>query len=67
VTPPAGGPAHLLPTGTVTFLFTDVEGSTHLIQRLGYRHRAVMERQAALLRRALGPGVEAGERGDGLF
>ena len=25
----------LLPSGTVTFLFTDVEGSTRLIQRLG--------------------------------
>lgn len=24
-----------LPTGAVTFLFTDIEGSTHLIQHLG--------------------------------
>ena len=24
-----------LPTGTVTFLFTDIEGSTQLLQRLG--------------------------------
>jgi class 3 adenylate cyclase len=24
-----------LPTGTVTFLFTDVEGSTRLLQKLG--------------------------------
>lgn len=24
-----------LPTGTVTFLFTDIEGSTTLLQRLG--------------------------------
>jgi hypothetical protein len=24
-----------LPTGTVTFLFTDIEGSTRLMQRLG--------------------------------
>ncbi len=62
----AGGP-RLLPTGTVTFLFTDVEGSTRLIQRLGDGHRSVLERQAVLLRRALAPGVEAGERGDGLF
>ena len=56
-----------LPSGTVTFLFTDVEGSTRLIQRLGDGHRPVMERQAELLRRALAQGVEAGERGDGLF
>jgi predicted ATPase/class 3 adenylate cyclase len=59
--------ARVLPNGTVTFLFTDVEGSTRLIQRLGDGHRPVMERQAALLRRALAQGVEAGERGDGLF
>ncbi len=56
-----------LPTGTITFLFTDVEGSTRLIQRLGDEHRPVMERQAELLRLALAPGMEAGERGDGLF
>jgi class 3 adenylate cyclase len=24
-----------LPSGTVTFLFTDIEGSTRLLQRLG--------------------------------
>ena len=24
-----------LPTGTVTFLFTDIEGSTRLVQELG--------------------------------
>ena len=29
-----------LPTGTVTFLFTDVEGSTTLLQRLGDRRYA---------------------------
>jgi hypothetical protein len=26
-----------LPTGTVTFLFTDIEGSTELVRRLGDR------------------------------
>jgi predicted ATPase/class 3 adenylate cyclase len=63
----ARGGARALPTGTVTFLFTDVEGSTRLIQRLGDAHRPVMERQARILRGALAEGVEAGERGDGLF
>jgi class 3 adenylate cyclase len=29
-----------LPTGTVTFLFTDIEGSTALLQRLGDRRYA---------------------------
>ena len=27
-----------LPTGTVTFLFTDIEGSTRLLQDLGDRY-----------------------------
>jgi class 3 adenylate cyclase len=29
-----------LPTGTVTFLFTDIEGSIALLQRLGDRRYA---------------------------
>lgn len=29
-----------LPTGTVTFLLTDIEGSTTLLQRLGDRRYA---------------------------
>src|SRR5260370_36243484 len=34
-----GGPAMSeLPTGTVTFLFSDIEGSTRLLQRLGARY-----------------------------
>ena len=28
-------PVDALPTGTVTFLFTDIEGSTKLAERLG--------------------------------
>jgi hypothetical protein len=27
-----------LPTGTVTFLFTDIEGSTYLLEQLGDRY-----------------------------
>src|SRR6266568_1061352 len=30
--------AHNLPTGTVTLLFTDIEGSMHLLQQLGDRY-----------------------------
>ena len=41
------------PGGTVTFLFTDIEGSTQLEQRLGTeRYAAVLERHRALLREA---------------
>jgi class 3 adenylate cyclase len=32
---------HDLPTGTVTFLFTDVEGSTRLLHELGADEYAV--------------------------
>lgn len=58
-----------LPTGTVTFFLTDVEGSTRLIQRLGEGHREVLERHARLLRRAVADagGIEVGERGDGFL
>src|SRR5258708_2308698 len=38
-----------LPTGTVTFLFTDIEGSTHLLQRLGDRYAEVLDTHFGLL------------------
>jgi predicted ATPase/class 3 adenylate cyclase len=41
-----------LPTGTVTFLFTDIEGSTRLLQHLGDRYPAVLEEHHHLLRAA---------------
>ena len=58
-----------LPTGTVSFVFTDIEGSTRLIQRLGTGHREVLETHARLLRKAIteAGGIEVGERGDGFF
>jgi tetratricopeptide (TPR) repeat protein len=34
-------PAPALPTGTVTFLFTDIEGSTRLLQQLGDEYPAL--------------------------
>lgn len=33
---------HTLPTGTVTFLFTDIEGSTRLLGELGDRYAALL-------------------------
>jgi predicted ATPase/class 3 adenylate cyclase len=38
-----------LPTGTVTFLFTDIEGSTRLLQELGEGYRAVQDRHGDIL------------------
>jgi class 3 adenylate cyclase len=58
-----------LPTGTVTFLFTDIEGSTRLLQELGDRYAAVRDEHAAILRHAIqeGGGVEVNTEGDSFF
>ena len=56
-----------LPTGTVTFLFTDIEGSTTLLQRLGDRRYAeVLAEHQQLLRDAFakGQGQEVDTQGD---
>jgi len=58
-----------LPTGTVTFLFTDIEGSTRLLQELGDRYATVRDEHAAIVRRAiaLAGGVEVSTEGDSFF
>jgi eukaryotic-like serine/threonine-protein kinase len=58
-----------LPTGTVTFLFTDIEGSTRLLKRLGARYANVLEEHHRLLRTALAEfdGREVDTQGDALF
>ena len=58
-----------LPEGTLTFLLTDLEGSTHLLQRLGGRYAAVLDAHYRVLRDAFGAhgGQEVGTRGDALF
>ena len=58
-----------LPTGTVTFLFTDVEGSTRLLQRLGDAYRDLLATHHQILREAIatGGGVEVQTEGDGFF
>ena len=58
-----------LPVGTVTFLFTDIEGSTRLVQELGPRFRDVLEAHHAVLRRAISAnaGVEVSTEGDAFF
>ncbi len=42
-----------LPTGTVTFLFTDIEGSTKLVQRLGERAPEMFAIHGDVMRRAM--------------
>jgi predicted ATPase/class 3 adenylate cyclase len=58
-----------LPTGTVTFLFTDIEGSTRLLQELGDRYADLRDEHAAIVRRAIarGNGVEVSTEGDSFF
>jgi class 3 adenylate cyclase len=58
-----------LPTGTLTFFFTDIEGSTRLLSSLGERYRELLERHAAIMREAIGAygGVEVGTEGDSFF
>jgi class 3 adenylate cyclase len=59
-----------LPTGTVTFLFTDIEMSTQLLQRLGDRRYAeILEEHRRLLRAAIQEhgGQEVDSQGDALF
>jgi predicted ATPase/class 3 adenylate cyclase len=58
-----------LPTGTVTFLFSDVEGSTALLRRLGERYGEALSAQRALIRGAISAsgGWELGTEGDSFF
>jgi predicted ATPase/class 3 adenylate cyclase len=59
-----------LPTGTVTFLFTDVEGSTRLLQALGAeRYAAALAEHRRALREACvrHGGVEVDTQGDSFF
>ncbi|HEY7599106.1 MAG TPA: adenylate/guanylate cyclase domain-containing protein, partial [Candidatus Limnocylindrales bacterium] len=58
-----------LPTGTVTFMFTDIEGSTRLVQALGERYPPLLARHHALLRAAISGagGVEVSTEGDAFF
>ena len=58
-----------LPSGTVTFLFTDVEGSTKLVKRLGDGYGPVLAKHRDLLRSSFCKhhGVEVDTQGDALF
>jgi predicted ATPase/class 3 adenylate cyclase len=58
-----------LPSGTVTFLFTDLQGSTRLWEQYPEAMRAALPRHDEILRRAVQAcgGHVVGTRGDGLF
>jgi predicted ATPase/class 3 adenylate cyclase len=58
-----------LPAGTVTFLFTDVEGSTRLLQELGDDYADMLAEHRRALRGAFARhgGVEVDTQGDAFF
>ncbi len=56
-----------LPQGTVTFLFTDIEGSTRLVQAFGDRYAELLETHQQLLRASFAGGVEISTEGDSFF
>lgn len=58
-----------LPTGTVTFLFTDIEGSTRLLRQLGARYDSVLADHQRILRECFEAhgGREVDTQGDSFF
>ncbi len=58
-----------LPAGTVTFLFTDIEGSTKLLEELGDRYPEALAEHRRVLREAFErhSGVEVDTQGDAFF
>jgi class 3 adenylate cyclase len=58
-----------LPYGTVTFAFTDIEGSTRLLKRLGDGYGEVLSTHRRLVREAFtaNDGVEIDTQGDAFF
>ena len=60
---------HGLPSGTVTFAFTDIEGSTELMKSLGERYGEVLGQHRQIVREtfATANGVEIDMQGDAFF
>jgi predicted ATPase len=54
------------PTGTVTFLFSDIEGSTRLLQELGDGYADLLQQHRRIFREVIGEhdGAEVGTEGD---
>ena len=58
-----------LPSGTLTFLFTDIEGSTRLLQQQGQHYGSLLTAYRELLRASFRThnGQEVDTQGDGFF
>ena len=61
--------AALQPSGTITFMFTDIEGSTHLLDFLGDHYAIVLAKHHEILRAAIQKwnGHEVDTQGDAFF
>jgi WD40 repeat protein/class 3 adenylate cyclase len=62
-------PYQELPSGTVTFLFTDIEGSTELLKQLGDEYAAILADQRKIVREVFRrwDGQEVDTQGDSFF
>lgn len=58
-----------LPAGTVTFVFSDIEGSTGLLKRLGERYTELIADHRRIVRDTFGrhQGIEIDTQGDSFF
>jgi WD40 repeat protein/class 3 adenylate cyclase len=65
----SGRPVAIQSSGTVTFLFTDIEESTHLLEKLGDLYVLVLEDYYKVLRAAIQKwnGTEVSTQGDAFF
>jgi WD40 repeat protein/DNA-binding SARP family transcriptional activator len=57
------------PSGTITFLFTDIEGSTRLLEKLGDQYSVALDQHHEILRAAIRKwdGHEVDTQGDAFF
>jgi class 3 adenylate cyclase len=60
---------NMLPSGTVTFVFSDIEGSTGLLKQLGDGYGQLISEHRRLVREAFGrhDGSEIDTQGDAFF
>jgi predicted ATPase/class 3 adenylate cyclase len=63
----SGEQAGQLPTGTVAFVFTDIEGSTRLARSLPDAFPGLLDRHREILRGAFADGIEVDSAGDAFF
>lgn len=58
-----------LPEGTITLVFTDIEGSTHLLKTLGADYGPVLAQHRSIIRKVFSRrgGVEVDTQGDAFF